>query len=82
MNIFEQFMSVATNHNEKVTAVRNATQHKLAEEMGVELGIWIDMGYAKRFDEITKANPTILEDLLNKDTHDKTFEEIKTKIYN
>lgn len=81
MNMLEKFLNVTTNHDEELFAARNSAQAELAESIGVELGVWIDMGYHDKFREVLDANPTILEDLLDKSKHDEIIAELKNKLY-
>ncbi len=81
MNLFEKFRDVITNHQEELLAARNAAQFEIAERRGVEFGAWMDMKENDRFRAIVDADPEILERLANKDTHEKTIDEIANKLY-
>ena len=78
--MLERFFESTESHQDKLLAGRNAAQVDLAEAMGVDLGVWIDMGYADIFSKVLEANPTIVEDLADPKTYKETVEELKAKV--
>jgi len=81
MTGLEDFTEVAENHEQELQAARNSAQVELAEGINMELGDWISK-FSSRFDEILIDSPSMLEDLLDKNTHTETIEEIRARIYN
>ncbi|MCK9344833.1 MAG: hypothetical protein M0P64_01750 [Candidatus Pacebacteria bacterium] len=76
----EQFGSGQQNNNEILQMTRNLTQIQLAFEEDEPLLSWIEK-HAKDFDELTKRDPFILEELAEKGTHDEAIERVKKEIY-
>lgn len=68
-------------HNSEVMQMtRNLTQIQLAFEEDESLLSWIEK-HAKDFDELTKRDPYILEELAERGTHDEAIERVKKEIY-
>jgi hypothetical protein len=80
MGQMEQFGSGQQNNNEILQMTRNLTQIQLAFEEDEPLLSWIEK-HAKDFDELTKRDPFILEELAEKGTHDEAIERVKKEIY-
>lgn len=72
---------MATNHQEELLAAKNLAQLRFAQDMEVNLGVWIDMGYATILGRVLEEDQTILEDLADEDKFEETIAKLKTKIY-
>lgn len=80
MGQMEQQPSANQNNNEILQMARNLTQIQLAFEEDEPLISWIEK-HAKDFDDLTKRDPFILEELAEKGTHDEAILRVKKEIY-
>ena len=81
MKMLEKIISKVENRKEELLLTRNLTQMRLAQDIGEELGVWIDMGYAKKFAAVLDEDPSLIEALADEKTYEDTVAKIKTKIY-
>lgn len=72
--------SMGGGQNEKLLLARNMAQIELAHLHEDALIAWIDK-YGQKFNELTKEDPYLLEELAEPGTHDEAIKRVEDIIY-